>query len=493
MGNISPSPDAQKLAALFTSHFGNAPESVEPLAASGSDRRIHRLRGAGRSVIGVVNGDISENRAFLGFSKHFRAEGLPVPAIFAESADLGAYLEEDLGDTTLFEFLLAGRTPDSNEVPPAAAAIYEAAVRMLPEFQVRAGRGIDESLCHPRSRFDRQSMMWDLNYFKYYFLKLAQVPFHEQALEDDFVALTGFLLTAPSEFFVYRDFQSRNIMVRDGAPWFIDYQGGRRGALQYDLASVLVDAKADLPMEFRAHLVGVYLQALEKHHPVSRGQFLEHLDGFILIRILQAMGAYGFRGFYERRTHFLQSVPYAIRNLESLLGAARIPVRLPALFDVLHSITRSTRLREIARVALPLTVRIESFSYKHGPPADESGHGGGFVFDCRILPNPGREPRYAGLAGDDAEVVSWLEARDEVHSFLTRVRDLTGQVVEGYSRRNFTHLSIAFGCTGGQHRSVYCATQLAKHLAQHGALRVDLRHRDVKRIQKTTTEPRAAT
>ncbi len=492
VGNTSPSSDSPKLAGLYTSHFGTAPQSIEPLAASGSDRRIHRLRGAGRSVIGVVNADVSENRAFLGFSKHFRAEGLPVPDILAESPDLTAYLEEDLGDTTLFEFLAASRQPGNGDVPPAVAAIYETVARMLPEFQVRAGRGIDESLCYPRPRFDRQSMMWDLNYFKYYFLKLAQTPFHEQALEDDFIALTDFLLGAPADFFVYRDFQSRNIMVRDGAPWFIDYQGGRRGALHYDLASLLVDAKADLPMAFRARLVDVYLHALEKHQPAPREQFLEHLDGFMLIRILQAMGAYGFRGFYERKTHFLQSVPYAIRNLESLLGSARIPVKLPALFDALQHIVRSTRLREIARVPLPLTVRVESFSYKQGQPRDESGHGGGFVFDCRILPNPGREARYAELAGDDAEVVAWLESRDEVHSFLARVRDLVGQVVEGYARRNFTHLSISFGCTGGQHRSVYCATQLAQRLAQRDGVRVDLRHRDVKRIQKSTTEPEPA-
>ena len=477
--------DAQRLSALFLERFGKAPDDVVALKASGSDRRIHRLSGSSGSVIGVVNGDRLENRAFLSFSRHFRREGLRVPEIICEDASGEAYLEQDLGDTTLFDLLLRTRAAGGNTVPASVGTIYEAAVRALPEFQVRAGRGIDETVCYPRARFDRQSMMWDLNYFKYYFLKLAQVPFHEQALEDDFARLADFLLEAPSGFFLYRDFQSRNIMVHGGEPWFIDYQGGRRGALHYDLASLLVDAKADLPMEFREHLIGVYLGALARHLPVDRGEFLAHYDGFLLIRILQAMGAYGFRGFYERKTHFLQSVPYAIRNLETLLASERIPVRLHALIEALQHIVRSTRLREIARILLPLTVQIESFSYKSGLPVDVSGHGGGFVFDCRALPNPGREPRYAPHAGDDPEVVAWLEAHDDVHNYLAHVRDLVTQVVESYARRNFTHLSVAFGCTGGQHRSVYCATQLAAHLGQRPGVRVELRHRNVVRIQNS--------
>jgi hypothetical protein len=293
--------------------------------------------------------------------------------------------------------------------------------------------------------------------------------------------LTDFLLEAPADYFLYRDFQSRNVMVRGAGPWFIDYQGGRRGALHYDVASMLVDAKANLPMEFRERMVAVYLEALSAHLPVERDAFLAHYDGFTLIRILQAMGAYGFRGFYERKAHFLQSVPYAIRNLETLLGTARLPVRLPALFDALQHVVRSNRLRGLAPAALPLTVRIESFSYRRGLPADDSGHGGGFVFDCRALPNPGRDPRYASQAGDDAEVAAWLEAQEETQTFLARIRDLVDQVADAYARRSFTHLTVAFGCTGGQHRSVYCATQLAGHLRARAGIQVDLRHRDVAR------------
>ncbi len=401
-----------------------------------------------------------------------------------ESQDRTAYLEEDLGDETLFELLVRTRSAGSAEVSPQARAVYEQVVDVLPEIQVRAGRGIDESVCHPRARFDGQSMFWDLNYFKYYFLKLAHIPFHEQALENDFGALADFLLSARSDAFLYRDFQSRNIMVRDGSPWFIDYQGGRRGAVHYDIASLLVDAKADLPADFRDTLLERYRGALEKQGiREEQNQFLGYFDGFTLIRILQAMGAYGFRGFYERKAHFLQSVPYAIRNMENLLRRWRAPLQLPALFDAMGRIVQSTRLREYATCSPAVTVRVESFSYKRGFPADASGHGGGFVFDCRSLPNPGRDPHYAPMAGDDDAVAAWLERHDEVHAFVDRVRRMLDPVIDAYRARRFTHLSVAFGCTGGQHRSVYCATQLARALRGRDGVQVELHHRDVARTR----------
>jgi len=455
------------------------------LRAHGSDRRIFRLDEGTDSLIGVVHAEVAENTAFLSFSRHFRGSGLPVPEIHAVNDDGTAYLEEDLGDETLFEFLGRERRAHGagSEVPAPVRAVYEQVVDRLPEFQVSAGRGIDESVCYPRARFDRQSMSWDLNYFKYYFLKLAQVPFHEQALENDFGVLVDFLLGAPSEHFLYRDFQSRNIMVREGRPWFIDYQGGRRGAVHYDIASLLVDAKADLPQAFREAMLERYMTALAARGVrVVRDEFFGYYDGFTLIRLLQAMGAYGFRGFYERKPHFLQSVPYAVRNLEALLQRWRAPIRLPALSEALGRIVQSTRLRELTTSAPAMTVRIESFSYKRGLPADTSGHGGGFVFDCRALPNPGRDAAYAPMAGDDTAVEAWLEAHDEVHAFLARTREMIVHVVDAYRKRRFTHLSVAFGCTGGQHRSVYCATQLARHLRGREGVQVELNHRDVVRV-----------
>lgn len=477
--------DDARLADLFRRCTGSDVATVTAVRAHGSERRIYRLTDGSMSLIGVVHEDRAENRAFIAFSRHFRRAGIPVPEIRAVADTGDAYLEEDLGDETLFDRLQRQRGADG-AISPDTAAVYARAVRWLPEIQVRAGRGIDPAVCHPRARFDRQSMAWDLNYFKYYFLKLARVPFHEQDLENDFSALTEYLLQAPSDFFLYRDFQSRNIMVRDDEPWFIDYQGGRQGALQYDIASLLVDAKANLPHAFREHLLEIYLEALGSHLRVERDAFLAFLDGFTLIRILQAMGAYGYRGFYERKAHFLQSVPYAIRNLEHLLGHSRLPVRLPALWSALEAIVRSTRLRDLAPVDLPLTVRIESFSFKRGQPADASGHGGGFVFDCRLLPNPGREPRFAQLAGDDAEVEAWLDSQDEARLFQGRVSELVLQAIDAYRRRRFTHLSVAFGCTGGQHRSVYAATQLARLLRQHAGVQVELRHRDLIRPSSTS-------
>jgi aminoglycoside/choline kinase family phosphotransferase len=467
-----------RLLELFAERFGAPPAEIVEMRAHGSDRKLWRfIASDGRTAIGVENPDIHENAAFTGFAAHFRKCGLPVPEIYAEDRAAGLYLEEDLGDTTLFE-LLNHERGDSPDVPARVAAIYEKTVRLLPRIQIEAGRGIDYGLCYPREAFDRRSMMWDLNYFKYYFLKLAGVPVHEQKLENDFDSLCGFLLQSDREHFLYRDFQSRNVMVRDGEPWFIDFQGGRKGALHYDLASILLDAKANLPFEFRDRLKKVYLDAAAGLAPIDAKKFDRHYRGYALIRILQAMGAYGFRGFYERKAQFLQSVPYAIRNLEHLLQQGELPVPLPALWDALHKIVRSTRLREIAPVPLTLTVRVTSFSFKGGYPPDETGHGGGFVFDCRALPNPGREKEFVRKTGRDADCAAWLAAKTEVVGFLEQTRAIVLPAVAVYRERNFTHLSVAFGCTGGQHRSVWCAERMAESL-RAANVRVDLRHRDM--------------
>jgi aminoglycoside/choline kinase family phosphotransferase len=473
-----------RLADLFTQRFGASPGEVIPLPAHGSDRKLFRLRAPdGHTAIGVEHGVREENAAFVGFSRHFRTAGLPVPEIFGDDPAAGVYLEEDLGDTTLFELLQKTRG-SSVEIPAVAAAVYGKSVQLLARMQIEAGKGLDYGLCYPHGAFDRRSMRWDLNYFKYYFLKLAHVPFHEQRLENDFEALCDFLLRAPADFFLFRDFQSRNIMVREGQPWFIDYQGGRHGALPYDLASLLLDAKADLPFEFRDRLKEQYLEAASALTPIDRGRFEEFYRGFSLIRILQAMGAYGYRGFYERKTHFLQSVPYAIRNLERLLAGGALPVPLPALTEALQRIIASSRLREIAPISPRLTVRIESFSYRRGYPPDATGNGGGFVFDCRALPNPGREPGFLDFTGRDPKIIAWLEQHDEVPQFLAQIRELLEPTLTNYLQRHFTHLTVAFGCTGGQHRSVYCAEALARALRTHTGVAVEVYHGEAGRWPK---------
>jgi len=472
---------------LFESRFGALATEIQPLQGElgGSGRRIIRLTSDRATAIGILYGVREENVAFLEFSRHFRRHGLPVPEIYADDLDRGAYLEEDLGDTTLFELL--SRERSGEKIAPAALESYRRVVELLPRFQVEAGRDLNYKVCYPRDSFDRQSIAWDLNYFKYYFLRLAGIPFNEQALEDDFSRLTKFLLTAPRDYFLYRDFQSRNIMLLDGNPFFVDYQGGRKGALQYDVASLLFDAKADLPPEVRQQLLDHYLDALARHTPVDRQTFMHHYYAYVYIRIMQALGAYGFRGFYERKTHFLQSVPYALKNVRWLLHNVKLPIALPTLLDAFHSMLRSERLQGVASGGGKLTVRIVSFSFHRGLPADETGNGGGFVFDGRSLPNPGREEQFKALTGKDRPVIDYLNQHDSVHQFLASAITLVDSSVGDYQKRGFKNLMVSFGCTGGQHRSVYLAEQLAKHLRGREGVELVVHHRELERIAAEQT------
>ncbi len=470
---------------LFEQHFRQRAEKVKPLQGQlgGSGRTIVRLAAGQFRAIGILHSVREENVAFLEFSRHFRRHGLPVPEIYAEDLSHGAYLEEDFGDTTLFDFLGEHRAGEA--IAPQAVEAYRKVVAVLPRFQIEAGRDLNYKVCYPRSSFDRQSIAWDLNYFKYYFLRLAGISFNEQALEDDFGRLTKFLLAAPHEYFLYRDFQSRNIMLHDGQPYFLDYQGGRRGALQYDIASLLYDGKADLPPELRQELLDYYLDCLAGFIKVDRAAFMEHYYAYVYVRILQALGAYGFRGFYERKTHFLQSVPYALKNLRWLAANVRLPIALPALLDALANITRSEKLQNLTSSSTTLTVRIFSFSFHRQMPVDESGNGGGFVFDARSLPNPGREEQFRALTGKDAQVIDYLRHEESVHQYLAHVFSLVDASVSTYQRRGFTNLMVSFGCTGGQHRSVYLAEQLAKHLRNTPGVEIVVRHIELEKMQQT--------
>jgi aminoglycoside/choline kinase family phosphotransferase len=467
---------------LFEQHFQSPPERVLPLQGQlgGSGRVIVRLAGAGQTAIGILYSVREENVAFLEFSRHFRRHGLPVPQIYAEDLNHGAYLEEDLGDTTLFEFLSANRSGDTIASPVIDA--YRKVVSTLPRFQCEAGRSLNYKVAYPRANFDRQSIAWDLNYFKYYFLRLAGIPFNEQALELDFTRLTRFLLGADHDYFLYRDFQSRNIMLRDGQPWFLDYQGGRKGALQYDIASLLYDGKADLPPDLRGQLLNRYLDSLAGFIDLKRDAFMEYYYAFVYVRILQALGAYGFRGFYERKAHFLQSVPYALKNLRWLAEHVKLPIALPELLNALERMSSSEKLQRHAAPATGLTVQIFSFSFHHSMPLDESGNGGGFVFDARSLPNPGREEQFRTLTGRDAPVIEYLSPLPSVHEFLSHAVSLVDASVTNYRQRGFSSLMVSFGCTGGQHRSVYLAEQLAKHLRSTTGIEVVVRHIELEKL-----------
>jgi len=472
---------------LFEQYFQAPPEHVQPLQGElgGSGRKIIRFSSEKHRAIGILYGVREENAAFLAFSKHFRRHGLPVPEIYAEDLSHGAYLEEDLGDTTLFEFLSNNRAGEN--ISPQVVEAYRKVVAVLPRFQVEASRDLNYEVCYPNPSFDRQSIAWDLNYFKYYFLRLAGIPFNEHALEEDFTRLTEFLLSAPRDYFLYRDFQSRNIMLRNGDPFFVDYQGGRKGALQYDIASLLYDAKADLPPDLRQQLLDHYLDRLSSFVPLDREGFLRHYYAYVYIRIMQALGAYGFRGFFERRAHFLQSVPYALKNLRWLLHHVRLPVPLPALMDAFKGMLASEKLQGLASEADNLVVRIFSFSFHQSLPKDESGNGGGFVFDGRSLPNPGREERFKTLTGKDTPVIDYLNQQESVHQFLAGVLSLVDSSISSYQQRGFKNLMVSFGCTGGQHRSVFLAEQLAKRLRVRNGLEVVLRHLELEKLGKRKT------
>ena len=466
----------EQLSKLFEEWSGEKVEKITPLAQSGSDRKYYRMKSAGKTALGVYNPDSKENLAFIEFTRHFLKKGMNVPQIYAENPTEDIYLLEDLGDTTLFAFLTEEKK--KADFTDELRRVYRKVLKELPRFQVIAGADLNYSLCYPRSDFDKTSMMWDLNYFKYYFLKLAQISFDEQALENDFQTLTDYLLEADHNYFLYRDFQSRNIMLKDDQVYFIDYQGGRRGALQYDLASLLYDAKAAIPQEERDALLEFYIDELENYVLVERKEFKDYFSGYVMIRIMQAMGAYGFRGFYEKKAHFLASIPYALDNLNNVLEKLDLPIELPTLIPVLKKMVASEKLRQIGITRNKLVVSVNSFSYKRGIPVDESGHGGGFVFDCRALHNPGRYDEYKQLTGRDLKVIEFLEKEDGVKRFLRNVTDLVEQSVEKYLERDFDHLSVNFGCTGGQHRSVYCAEYMARHLRDKYNIRVELRHRE---------------
>jgi len=464
----------QHLVILFENWSGEKAIRVAALPPSGSYREYCRVTSQHTTAIGTFNPDKKENIAFVEFSKHFRRKSLPVPDIYAEKLENNMYLVEDLGDTTLFSYLTQVRANGS--FPDELFVLYKKIIEQLPRFQVIAGQDLDYRVCYPRARFDKQSMMWDLNYFKYYFLKLAKIPFDEQLLEDDFQHFTDYLLQTNCDFFLYRDFQSRNVMLYHDEPYFIDYQGGRKGALQYDLASLLYDSKADIPQHIRTELLDHYVKVISKFISINEKEFISYFYGYVLIRMMQAMGAYGFRGFYERKKHFLQSVPYAIKNLEWILENITLPIELPALTEVLNQLVNSEDLKNLVNTQNILQVRINSFSYKRGIPIDETGNGGGYVFDCRALHNPGRYDQYQHFTGKDDSVIEFFEKEPDVHNFLKSIYLLVDQSVENYQQRNLANLMVNFGCTGGQHRSVYCAEMLAKHLREKYNVKIALRH-----------------
>jgi len=458
-----------------------APEQgieVIPLPQAGSYRQYYRLSGQHRQAIGVYSPDSSETKAFLAFTKHFNEMGLSVPEIYASDPENNCYLISDLGEMSLLDHLETNRV---DGLPSAETLeLYRQAIAELPRFQVDACKGLDFSICYPSGEFDGRSMQWDLNYFKYYFLRLLKIPFNEAALENDFERLIHYLLESGSRFFMYRDFQARNIMIFENKPWFIDYQGGRLGPLQYDLASLLFQVKASLPYTFREEMLHWYLQHLRKYIHIDENKFIDDYYGFVLIRLLQVMGAYGFRGYFERRAHFLQSIPYAVENLRWLLANVKFRVEMPELMNALNEIAKTEIGYSDSMEQGTLIVTVNSFAFKNGPPPDYSGNGGGFIFDCRALPNPGQYDHYKKFTGLDEPVIQFLDREPAVGKFLQHVFKIIDQSILEYRRRGFSSLQINFGCTGGQHRSVYCASKLAAYIDDYHSIKIIVNHQEMK-------------
>lgn len=469
---------------LFETWAGENAQVISALPQSGSYRQYYRISGNSKSAIGVFNPDHKENNAFITFTKHFNSVGLNVPKLFLDDKKSGTYLIEDIGDVSLFSFL--SENNNLKEFPEKVISYYNQALEHLIRFQFDGSKGLDYSVCYPRDSFDKQSIMWDLNYFKYYFLKLTKTVFDEQLLENDFNKFAEFLLSTDTDNFMYRDFQSRNIMIKNEKLYFIDYQGGRMGALQYDVASLLYDAKADIPQKIRDELLEFYIHILNSKTKINYEVFLRYYHGYVFIRILQAMGAYGFRGLYEKKVHFLKSIPFAIKNLNWLLDKKLFPDGLPELQKSMRNIINNEELSKFEYQELQdkLKVTINSFAYKNGIPLDLSGNGGGFVFDCRSLPNPGRLEKFKELTGKDKEVAVFLENESTVKDFFKNVFRISEDSIKNYIEREFTSLVINFGCTGGQHRSVYSTEKLAAYLKTKFDINVELNHTGLKQKGK---------
>lgn len=462
----------KELQRLYETYTGSPAEDVTELPSSGSNRRYFRISGPKR-LIGVSGTSPEENSAFIYMARHFRTKGLPVPEVLCYSDDKSFYLQEDLGDTLLFDAIEKGRK--SCVFDEYERSLLHKTITLLPSIQFAGAEGLDFSNCYPLSEFNERSILWDLNYFKYCFLKATGMEFQEDRLEDDFQKMSDALLKDTSHTFMYRDFQSRNVMVKEGEPWLIDFQGGRKGPVYYDVASFLWQAKAKYPDELRLELLNDYLQALRQYTEVDETYFYNQLRHFVLFRTLQVLGAYGFRGYFEKKPHFIQSVPFAIDNLRQLMRNDY--PEYPYLCAVLRKLTTLSQFYDDIQKRT-LEIKIVSFSYKKGVPNDPSGNGGGFVFDCRAINNPGKYERYNHFTGLDEPVIRFLEEDGEITHFLNHACEMVDASVKRYIDRGFTNLMICFGCTGGRHRSVYSAQHMAEHLHAKFGVKIDLVHRE---------------
>ena len=465
----------KELEQLFEEYTRQKPDNIYELPSSGSNRRYFRISGSGISLIGAKGLDVDENIAFMEIAKHFKLKGLPVPQVLCASKDNMFYLQEDLGDITLFNTIEQGR--ETSHFSQYEVELLKKTIATLPKLQFEGGKGLDYNVCFPQPEFDERNVWFDCNYFKYCFLKTTGLEFSEIKLHDDLTKMAADLLEGGNEeTFMYRDFQARNVMLVNDNPYFIDFQGGRKGPLYYDLASFVWQAKANYPTSLKEELIETYREALKQYVDIPKDVFYKKLRLFVLFRTMQVLGAYGFRGYFEKKPHFLQSVPFAIDNLRKLIQEQPFE-EYPYIQHLLEELTTMRQFSDL-REQRKLEVRIFSFSYKKGIPVDTSGNGGGYVFDCRAINNPGKYDHFKHFTGLDKEVIEFLEEDGEVTKFLSHVYELADAHVRRYMERKFTNLMFSFGCTGGQHRSVYCAQHLAEYLSKKYNITVKVYHRE---------------
>ncbi|MBR1499339.1 MAG: phosphotransferase [Bacteroidaceae bacterium] len=511
----------EKLKKLYREATGLDVSEVEAIPGAGSNRKYYRLKGSdGSTLIGAVGTSRDENHAFCYLARHFHEAGLPVPQVMAESSDGLRYLQTDLGNQSLFDALKGGREA-GGRYNARERELLRRTVAALPAMQILGAQGLDFSQCYPQEALDETNVLFDLNYFKYCFLKATGLDFHELKLEASFQLMARDIVSIPGGAFMYRDFQARNIMLdAQGNPYFIDFQGGRRGPVQYDVASFLWQASARYPKKLREELIKVYIDGLKQYQEVNEKQFRQGLQLCVLFRLLQVLGAYGFRGYFERKKHFLESIPPAMESLRDLLKSGGTPYQY--LNEVLSELVAMPQFKPEPKQNVkradgfkttqlnpypthpqdgpatfsrydaqgPLVVRVFSFSYRKSIPEDTSGNGGGYVFDCRSTHNPGRYEPYKQLTGLDEPVIRFLEDDGEILTFLESVYKLADAHVHRYMQRGFTSLMFSFGCTGGQHRSVYSAQHLAEHIHKKFGIEVHICHRE-QGIEKVLTPARA--
>lgn len=456
--------------------YNTEPLRYKALTQAGSNRNYYRFFDNSGTVIGVYSENVAETETFLYYSEVFAKLNLNIPNIYHVSEDKKCYFIQDFGDQSLLS-IVEKETKESG-FNDHIIELYKKSISALVEIQIKPDSLIDFSKAYSIGEFDKQSILFDLNYFKYYFLNVSGVSYDEKLLAEDFEGLADFLDRTGDKHFMFRDFQGRNILIKDDKPYFIDYQGGRRGAIHYDLASLLYQAKAKVPENIKTDLLDYYLKEVSKYLVTDKVKFTEQFYYYSYLRVLQTLGAYGRRGLIEKKAHFLESIPFAINNLKLLLENQPVLYKYKELNRVLLELVKSKQF-DLKKYD-SFTINVMSFSYKKGLPNDPTGNGGGFIFDCRGILNPGRFPEYKSLTGRDREVIAFFENNTDIDIFIKDIIKLITPTIENYIDRNFNSLMLCFGCTGGQHRSVYCAENVFEYLKKNYNINLVLTHRELK-------------